>query len=69
MKDGLIESAIFSDASEFTLRTFYLKKNSQLAQFISQKNEGMWVLKNTMCVKDQGITLISDIGEYKKMLL
>ena len=31
MKDGLIESALFSDASEFTLRTFYLKKNTQLA--------------------------------------
>ena len=66
---GHIQSSIFRSPNEFMLLTFSLCKNTQLTNFLALPNIGMWVLKNTSMEKDQGISLIDDIENYKKSML
>ena len=66
---GTIVSEIYKSASEFSLETYCLGKNSQLVSFLRAPNEGHWITKNTSMDKDCGISLIDDIENFKKSML
>ena len=69
MAMGLIKSKLYTSTREFTLETFWLKKNSQLTAFMGLPNQGLWVLKNTSADKNAGITFLSKIDELKSDIL
>ena len=55
--------------THLTLPTYVLAKNSHLHEFLAEANDECWVLKNTSTEADAGITLIEDVGQFKKSML
>ena len=70
MRTRAIQSELYSSANDFTIETYCLHKNGQLREFLSQPNEGYWIVKNmSPQEQDTTISLVSDVATFKKNLL
>ena len=64
-----MKSDIIKSVEEFVPETYRLDVVSDLHQFLSSPTLGLWLEKKSNSNQGRGITLISDIADYREKII
>ena len=69
LQTGILKSDMIKSVADFVPETYRLDVVSDLHQFLSSKTQGLWLEKKSQSNQGRGITLISDIDEYRDKIM